>query len=160
MKTKYIPDLTKQLALCEANYARLNKLFPDIDACQQRDFIVAMAAYQTLVSIRVLERFKYTSTLSISQSLVAQDGSETNSIQQLIFPVLQIRLYHDARMAEVISSSAGRSLKGKYAYPNKAMYQVDEKIQLNDYLAQWLSHCLSHGYQSKQVFSETLPEHE
>jgi uncharacterized protein YqiB (DUF1249 family) len=163
MKTKYIPDLTKQLALCEANYARLIKLLPDIDECEQRDFIVDMAAHQFLVSICVQERFKYTSTLSISQHpvVLASETSRLDSnIQHLISPVLQIRLYHDARMAEVVSSSHGASFKGKYAYPNKAMYQVDEKIQLNDYLAQWLSYCLARGYQSKQIFCEKIPEHE
>ena len=155
---KYIPDLNRQMALCEANYARLMMLLPDIENCDQRDFIVDMAQQQSMVSLAVLERFKFTSTLSMKQLTL---GVKSNpQIQQMIAPSIQVRLYHDAKMAEVVASSKASQLKGKYPYPNKSMYQVDEKLQLNEYLAQWLSHCLTHGYQSEQILRNSLSEHE
>jgi uncharacterized protein YqiB (DUF1249 family) len=154
MKAKYIPDLTKQMALCEANYARLLKLMPDIDACQQREFIVDMAQGQSVVSIVVQERFKFTCTLSIAQKPISKGGCDM--ISALISPTLIVRLYHDAKMAEVISPAKKSQYRGKYSYPNKSMLQIDEKIQLNEYLAQWLSHCLTHGYQHAQVMSDSF----
>jgi len=154
MKVKYIPDLAKQMALCEANYARLLKLLPDIDDCQLRVFVVDMVQGQSLVRISVLERFKFTCTLSIAQQPMNAVNCET--ISALISPDLLVRLYHDAKMAEVISPAKKAQYSGKYSYPNKAMLQVDEKIQLNEYLAQWLSHCLTHGYQYTEVMSDTF----
>jgi len=154
MKTKYIPDLTKQMALCEANYARLLKLMPDIDECQQREFVVDMAQGQSVVCIAVQERFKFTSTLSIVQKPVSEERCDI--ISALISPTLIVRLYHDAKMAEVISPAKKTQYRGKYSYPNKSMLQIDEKIQLNEYLAQWLSHCLTHGYQHTQVMSASF----
>ncbi len=158
MKSKYVPDLTRQMALCEANYARLSKLLPDIDGCQQRDFIVDVAERQSKVSISVQERFKFTSTLLIVQQFLTADDSA--DIHRWLSPQLVVRLYHDARMAEVISPTRGSQLLGKYRYPNKSMYQVDEKIQLNDYLAQWLSHCLTQGYQSHEILNKCLSAYE
>lgn len=151
MKAKYVPDLTKQMALCEANYARLLKLLPNIDECERRDFIVDMGRGEALISISVEERFKFTSTLSVSQSYIKQSAAV--SVQQLLSPKLMVRMYHDARMAEVVNPSKKSQLSGRYSYPNKLMHQVDEKIQLNEYLAQWLSHCITHGYQSQQIMT-------
>jgi len=154
MKAKYIPDLTKQMALCEANYARLLKLMPDIDNCQQREFVVDMMQGQSIVCIDVQERFKFTCTLSIAQKPMGDLSCDT--ISALISPTLVVRLYHDAKMAEVISPAKKSQYSGKYSYPNKSMLQVDEKIQLNEYLAQWLSHCLTHGYQYTEVMSDSF----
>lgn len=154
MKDKYIPNLTKQMAVCEANYARLLKLLPDIDDCQQRDFTIDSAESSLKISLKVTERFKFTTSLLISQHVGGEQASE--QIQQLISPQLQVRMYHDARMAEVISLLNRAQLKGKYSYPNKEMYQVDEKQQLNDHLAQWLGHCLNHGYPSQEFFTPSI----
>jgi uncharacterized protein YqiB (DUF1249 family) len=155
---KYVPDLTKQMALCEANYARLIKLLPDVDDCDQRNFIVDMAQQQSTVSICVLERFKFTTSVAISQSSVLTKLDP--EIQRMMSPTVQVRLYHDAKMAEVTGSNNHQQLKGKYDYPNESMYQVDEKLQLNEYLGQWLSHCLTHGYQSQEIMRTSLSEYE
>lgn len=155
MKAKYIPDLTKQMALCEANYARILKLLPDIDLCDRRDFTVDMAQGQSRVSLSVIERFKFTSTLSISQSQLSASHL-SDKIQDLMSSKLLVRLYHDANMAEVINPTKKSQFSGKYVYPNKSMHQIDEKIQLNDYLAQWLSHCLTHGYQSQEFMHSSF----
>jgi len=145
MTVKYVPDLTRQMALCEANYARLLKLLPDMENCLQRDFIVDMGEGEYLVSLKVQERFKYTCTLSVAQKSI--NVSKDAMIDSLMSPELIVRLYHDAKMAEVISPNKKSQYSGKYSYPNKEMYQVDEKIQLNEYLGQWLTHCVTHGYQ-------------
>jgi len=158
MKTKYVPDLSKHMALCEANYARLLKLMADIDQCQQRDFVIDIGEHQSIVSLQVQERFKFTTTVLVSQS--QGNAIQSAKIKQLFSPQLQVRLYHDAKMAEVINPHKRSQLQGSYRYPNDAMFHVDEKIQLNEYLAQWLSHCLSHGYQSRQAYPQSLFENE
>ncbi len=146
MKRKYVPDLTRQMAVCEANYARIFKLMPDMDDRDSREFQLVSGEHQAQVRIDVVERFTYTSTLQVSQ--IGCNGSEW-----LESPTLIVRLYHDASMAEVICMKSLRQLSGVYPYPNREMRQPDEKVQLNHYLGEWLSHCLSHGQIAEPVFS-------
>lgn len=146
MKRKYVPDLTRQMAVCEANYARLLKLMPDLDDVDNRDFVVRASGHEMQVRIEVVERFTYTTTLQVSQQhLHRSDWLEA--------PALVVRLYHDALMAEVICMKRRRQLSGVYPYPNREMHQPDEKVQLNDYLGEWLSHCLTFGQHSEPVYS-------
>ena len=58
---------------------------------------------------------------------------------------LTIRMYHDARVAEVCSSQQIFRIKPRYDYPNIAMHQCDEKRQINVFLSDWLLHCLRNG---------------
>ena len=60
-------------------------------------------------------------------------------------------MYHDARMAEVVSAEHARRLRSIYPYPNEAMHQPDEKAQLNLFLGEWLSHCLACGHELASV---------
>lgn len=146
VKRKYIPDLTRQMSVCEANYARLNRLMPDMDSCNSKSFNVVVGEHVASIQIEVEERFTYTTTLQISQS-------EQSSSEWLDSPALVVRLYHDANLAEVICMKRRRQLSGAYPYPNRDMHHPDEKVQLNDYLGEWLSHCLQHGQQDDVVFT-------
>ena len=56
-------------------------------------------------------------------------------------PAMVVRLYHDARMAEVISSQDIKQIKPRYDYPNAAMHHPDEKQQINLFLKEWLQLC-------------------
>ncbi|WP_121345194.1 DUF1249 domain-containing protein, partial [Pseudomonas aeruginosa] len=66
-------------------------------------------------------------------------------------PRLEVRVYHDARMAEVIGAEQARRLMAIYPYPNQAMHQPDEKNQLNLFLGEWLAHCLACGHEMVPV---------
>jgi len=143
-RARYRIDLKQQMACCEANYARLGKLTPSLDECDQWRYLVEMAGSgsQELV-IDVQERARYTTMLKVSQ----QQG-----LQGWAGPLqLQVRLYHDARMAEVVAWREHRRVQPRYEYPNDKMYQRDEKLQLNLFLADWLSHCLSHGHMAEPL---------
>jgi uncharacterized protein YqiB (DUF1249 family) len=146
MKRKYIPDLSRQMSMCEANYVRIMKLMPDLDDCDQREFQVSWPDHQAFLRLQVDERFKYTSTVLISHSY-------ENSSPWLESPGMVVRLYHDASMAEVICMQKRKQLSGVYPYPNQKMHQPDEKVQLNEYLGEWLRECLSHGHVMEPVFS-------
>jgi len=143
LRKKYVPDLSRQMADCEANYLRLRKLMPDLDGSDETRFTVNWKHHEVRVLIRVEERFAYTSTLTLEQ--------EVTSCGWLQMPILVVRIYHDARMAEVICRKQRRQLQGFYPYPNEQMHHPDEKAQLNRYLAEWLSHCLAHGQSSVQL---------
>ncbi|MBR9827825.1 MAG: DUF1249 domain-containing protein [Oceanospirillales bacterium] len=147
MKRKYIPDLKRQMAQGEANYMRLLKLLPDLDHCDQREFQVEVDSLRVRVRLTVDERFTYTTSVVVSQQY-------ENASAWLESPQLVVRMYHDARVAEVICTRQRRQLAGVYPYPNAHMRQPDEKAQLNVFLGEWLSHCLAHGQMLEEVFAE------
>ncbi|GAB3318931.1 DUF1249 domain-containing protein [Haliea atlantica] len=126
-------DLVRLHALCEANYARLLRLFPDYQQCNQREFEVSGAR----VRLEVLERNRYTTFFRLLQS-----HGEARWLGSLD---VELRAYHDARMLEVNRFQSRRSVRGRYPYPNAEMFQEDEKLQQNLFLAEWLEHCLANG---------------
>jgi len=155
-KKKYSIDLAGLMAECEANYLRLMKLLPQWDSEDRREIIVELAAeHPVCVCLQVIERCKSTTMVEISQRpMTAQDeikterhnGNAAEPLQRWISsPSFSVRIYHDARMAEVISYDKHHRLHIKYDYPNDNMYHSDEKFQLNNLLGEWLSHCLHHG---------------
>lgn len=142
LKKKYTVDLAGQMAECEANYARIMQLLPDMATVDQRLFGVELSGGQPAqIRIDVTERCKYTTMVDISQLPSAQGKKPWTTA-----PSFSLRVYHDAQMAEVVSYDAHRALHASYEYPNEKMFQQDEKIQLNLFLGEWLSHCLKYGH--------------
>ena len=129
----YKVDLADLHSLCEANYARFMRLFPDYEASNVRAFKLGAAR----VLLEVAERCRYTTIFRVQQL-----GSNCEYLGGL---KLELRLYHDARMAEVGMFQSHRRIEGRYRYPNGGMYQQDEKYQQNKFLADWLEHALHHG---------------
>jgi uncharacterized protein YqiB (DUF1249 family) len=55
-------------------------------------------------------------------------------------------MYHDARLAEVVSCDGLRNIVPKNVYPNRNMLQRDEKAQWNRFLEEWLIACIERGH--------------
>ena len=169
-KTSYSVDLIKQMAVCDANYIRLLKLVPQLGAYLDRSFSnhinsvenravqpgadepeKALEGLKTqfciadfddvsqrvTVEIKILEAFKYTTTLEIVQ--------KPEFKQWMTNPSMLVRVYHDANTAEVVSYQGHRNLQPRYSRPNPKMYHADEKMQVNEFLGEWLTHCLKVG---------------
>lgn len=141
--SRYSVDLVDLHSLCEANYARLLKLFPDYERCNCRRLLAGTSQ----VAFEVTERARYTTTVRICH--LSQLPVPQSSVQ------LEIRLYHDAGMAEVVGVPSHRRIDGRYTYPNPQMYHRDEKHQQNRYVAELLSFCLAEGRAPDPV---SLPE--
>lgn len=158
---RYRIDLSRQMAGCDANYIRLLKLLPHLESyrldCLQcvtdegysRDFLIDSmhapageeAVMEARVRIRVLEVFRYTSTLEIAQ--LNQYGERLN--QWVEPPSILIRVYHDAHAAEAVAYQGHRGFLARYETPNSRMYHQDEKRQINEFLGEWLSLCVQAG---------------
>ncbi len=169
-KNSYSMDLIKQMAVCDANYIRLLKLVPQLGAYLDSSFsnhiksagtrpfeLTANEPEKALegiktqfciadqvdenaevtVEIKILEAFKYTTTLEIIQKPELK--------QWMTNPSMLVRVYHDANTAEVVSYQSHRNLKPRYSSPNPKMYHADEKVQVNEFLGEWLTHCLNVG---------------
>ncbi|MBV6753198.1 DUF1249 domain-containing protein [Pseudomonas gingeri] len=144
LRERYRVDLAGLQAACEANYARLMRLLPQMRE-QQRARRIAMTQGEQMLGVLALEVLQdnpYTTTLLVRQE---------HSLPWLPVPQLQVQVYHDARMAEVISAEHARRFRSIYPYPNSAMHQPDEKAQLNVFLGEWLSHCLACGHEFEAV---------
>ena len=151
---RYRVDLKAFMACCEANYFRLLALFPDLHGADERR-IGLSSGTEVEVVLTVLERTTYTTLLSIAQRQISADETpDTRSeridksvtVRWIKPPVLTVRLYHDAQIAEVITNGSNRGVRPKNAYPNQQMFQPDEKRQWNHFLEEWLVLCRQHGY--------------
>ena len=160
----YTIDLSEQMAVCDANYIRLLKLLGNTRSLNRRVFALPgltkeqgakTGKAQITVSLEVLEEFKYTSTICIKQEGLSRDISGINGVEKIRAldvapahynsPVMIIRVYHDAKTAEVTSFQNHTFFKTVYSVPNPHMYQRDEKEQLNLFLAEWLNLCINEG---------------
>ena len=126
-------DLAGLHAVCEANYARLMRLFPEYENVNRREFTVGTAR----ISLEVVERCRYTTIFKLSQQ-----HAEARWLGALR---VEVRAYHDAHMLEVGAFQSHRRIAARYNYPNERMHQQDEKLQQNRFLAEWLEHCLQNG---------------
>ncbi len=138
-RKKYVPDLQELGALFEGNYLRLMKLvhlLGDEQMAVEFDLHTEQR-FVGRVGLRVLDTGKYTLTLYLEQLSAA--GPWVND------PKMTVRLYHDARVAEVISCHGHSRIQPANAYPNRFMHHPDEKSQLNHFLAEWLGFCLRYG---------------
>lgn len=168
-RSSYSIDLIKQMAECDANYIRLLKLVPQLRVYLDGS-LAELAALQpdehpepekslegmttsycladlgdsqgeVTVEIKIVEAFKYTCTLEIVQLPEFK--------QWMTNPSMLVRVYHDANTAEVISYQGHRNLQPRYTRPNPKMYHPDEKMQVNQFLGEWLTHCLNVGRSAK-----------
>lgn len=150
-KERYKVDLPLQMAECEINYARLTKLLANSQLANsdnklsdsshnERRFMIARGQQHWLHLLRITERSPYTTTLELSRTATGESSN------WLALPTLTLRMYHDAKLAEVLAWEGHKRLRPRYEYPNQSMYQSDEKYQLNRFLGEWLTLCLEHGH--------------
>jgi len=127
-------------AMCELNYARLLRVFPDYQRSNSRRIQVG----SSLMVINVIARDRHTTCFTIDYHTPLPAGAGINC--------LHIRMYHDAEMAEVVKLNTNSRLEPRYCYPNNKMYQPDEKWQQNKFVAELLEACLSDGQTTDSVF--------
>jgi uncharacterized protein YqiB (DUF1249 family) len=127
VKPRYQPNLNGFLALCGRNYALLLRWLPDALAL---DAPVSVRGKHGLLKITLLENTRYTQLVEISRPL-----GKTPLIAD---PKVLVRIYHDAKLAEVLTGQQISLLSAVYDYPNLRMYQSDEKYQVNAFLEELL----------------------
>jgi uncharacterized protein YqiB (DUF1249 family) len=144
-RQRYHINLQALHAECETNYVRLLKILPDFSTEDSRHIALqADSGQERRFQFFIFERARYTTTLEIAEfGMNPQWGLSAS---------FSVRLYHDARMAEVLAFQRERNIEPFNAYPNPRMFQPDEKSQWNFLLGEWLMHCLTHGYNTGKVF--------
>lgn len=160
VKRKHKASLVADIAERDANYIRLLRLLPGLRAWRDlarlatAEFNAGRAAAELRghsatfllpgpdgddisLRIRVTETHRFTTGLEIVQ--------QPDDPDRIANPTMHVRVYHDVNSAEVLSYQGQRGFKGRYKQPNKHMYQIREKAQINRFLGEWLTHCLQYG---------------
>ena len=115
--------------LYEHNYATLSALFPDIvfgDALSIRHELD-----NSCLHIQIKEKNKYTLLIEVTEKF------PHNSIWKQALN-MRVRLYTDAKLAEVVNYQGKARFQPKYELPNPKMFHRDEKYQVNHLLYDWL----------------------
>lgn len=160
MKQRYKFDIKRMTADCEANYLRICRLLPAVvDLADKartaadtvsgryaaqplsRELLVALPGEEeACLTLIIQDQSRYTSTLRLDLAYTNAGkfsrfvgGSIGGTDTRLI-----VRMYHDMRLAEVVSVSGRRVGLASYEYPNDKMFQPDEKAQQNLFLAELL----------------------
>lgn len=90
----------------------------------------------TRIVLTLLERSRYTLLMGIQQVFLPEQPQALLSDLQF-----KVRIYLDAKLAEVVSYQGQQPLESRYPFPNKRMFYPDEKRQTNLVLYDWLSNC-------------------
>lgn len=128
------------LWLFEENYLLLRRLFPALDSGKR---LVYSAGHQPHeLQLVVGECSRYTTTFTLTTNFSASD--------RLMPPqILEVRVYHDARLAEVIGYQTCRNIPPPYAASPDKGFVRDERQQVNRLLFDLLRHCRAQGYTAR-----------
>lgn len=134
-----VHDLGDLMSIYECNYIRLRQLIPDLTALADSGS-VSLASGALDLHLSVSERNRYTTTLTLTYLFEDAQG-------QFPAPDIQLRIYHDARLAEVLSCGRRRGLRSAAAYDAwRRDYNLDDKWFINRFLQKWLGYCLRQGH--------------
>lgn len=168
MRKRYSMDLSAHMAECDANYARMQALAPALCAPAEGqkgadpaavsvdcwEFALDLPGSPVELLVELVERSRYTTLVRFTQhSLSRLDiGPDIGGVTlNLAPPTMLIRLYHDARSAEVVEVRNESRFKEVYEYPNSKMRSRDEKAQVNRFLGEYLAMCLRYGLAAEQI---------
>jgi len=125
--------MQNSLGLYEQNFSKLMTLLPDLARADASAVLTA----ETIsgLEIRVVELSPYTTTINLVHSV---------EMAEHFVPALnmKIRIYQDARVAEVLAYQHSGRFRPLYPYPNPNMFQPYEKRRVNQFLGEWLAYCL------------------
>ncbi|MFZ5594515.1 MAG: DUF1249 domain-containing protein [Pseudomonadota bacterium] len=126
-----------QMRCYEANFERLMWLIPGFQDMEGPVWSVGIDALE--LQLDILERGKYTATIALTHhfyhpGIIVSD------------PYMKIRLYTDARVAEVLSYQGHARLQLFQPYPVLNMANLQEKYRINRFLGEWLDYCIARGH--------------
>jgi uncharacterized protein len=125
------------MSLYESNYIRLAWLVPDLKTVS--DAQVSSIAGDCPLHLAVDERSRYTTTLRLTYIFEDAAGA-------LADPDLQIRVYHDARLAEVQSCARWHRHSMLESLRSQLTRELGDRWSRNIMLNKWLDYCVERGH--------------
>jgi uncharacterized protein YqiB (DUF1249 family) len=121
----------------ESNYRKLLRLIPNLPSIK-RDAI-GYSAGKPALHLEIIERSSYTITLQLSHCF-------DKDLDYFFAPAVKIRMYQDARLAEVIRDHARTDVFKTINKLEQKKEVIEYKWSLNYFLEKWLNHCLKTAY--------------
>jgi len=125
------------MALYESNYLRLFRLIREldrIDGCFQ-----SRVAGDCDLHVEILERCRYTVTMSLTYHLETDDGL-------LIDPDMTVRAYLDGKLAEVMAIGECQRHTTLRQLVREHRRELDRRWRLNIVLNKWLDYLSDQGH--------------
>jgi len=134
------------MALYETNYARLLALVPHLHILPTSGApqVAPQAGGSPDLHLTVLERTRYTTTLLLTYYF-------RHGWEPVADPDARLRVYHDARVVEVLSCRDGRAPR------SGARSGLMHRWQANLFLEKWLNYCLRQGHHFRQSVHTAAP---
>tara|TARA_B110000014_G_C20126854_1_gene601313 strand:- start:9328 stop:9786 length:459 start_codon:yes stop_codon:yes gene_type:complete len=131
------------ISLFETNYIKYKELFSENSIKKDLSFFLPEGTFKSEVSIVIKSLSQHTDLLQIKHGHFSTFGLRDSNIE--------VAIYHDAKMAEVIKFNGKKQIWLLNKYPNLKMLSKDEKFQWNLYLAEWLSFSKKEGLSSQEL---------
>jgi uncharacterized protein YqiB (DUF1249 family) len=128
------------MTLYESNYIRLRGLIPClVDLARRGSDIVSHVPEDLPLHASIRESSRYTNTLQMTYFFDESEGCIAD-------PDLHVRVYHDARMAEVLA--CGTSLRHPLfgAFEVCRGSELERRWSRNMMLNKWLEYCTDRGH--------------
>ncbi len=126
--------------LCETNYQKLLRLIPDLLSLNEP--AVGLSKGKPALHMEIVETTKHTLTVLLSHCFERDLGS-------FIEPAIKIRIYRDAKLAEVIRDHDKFDVTKMINKLGQINEIIEYKWSLNYFLEKWLDHCLLTEYRFK-----------
>ena len=122
--------------ICESNYRKIFQLIPNL--CELSGKPAHAYSQNPALNVKILAQSPHTLTIELNHYF--EDKTE-----ELLLPAVKIRLYLDARMAEVLSDHARPVVTQVFKDFSFGREILNYKWRLNLFLQKWLDHCLAEG---------------
>ncbi|HWK72981.1 MAG TPA: DUF1249 domain-containing protein [Povalibacter sp.] len=125
------------MSLYESNYIRLGWLIKDLASVS--DTAVSKVEGDCPLQLTVEDRSRYTTTLLLTYVFGGEHAPATD-------PDLQIRVYHDARLAEVQSCARWHRHCMLESIRSELARELGDRWLRNVMLNKWLDYCVERGH--------------
>lgn len=128
------------MSLYESNYIRLTWLVDDLDSIQGS--IVSSTIGDCDLHMSLRERARYTTTVHLTYYF-SEPAEEYLAVAD---PDLRLRIYHDARLAEVLDCCATHKHEALRRFQVEGGTELDRRWRRNVMLNKWLEYCADRGH--------------
>jgi uncharacterized protein YqiB (DUF1249 family) len=129
------------MSLYESNYIRLGWLIPSLHSMSGT--AISTVAGDCPLHLTVEEHSRYTTTLLLTYVFEDASGTTTD-------PDLQIRVYHDAKLAEVQACARWHRHSMLESIRSELARALGERWLRNMMLNKWLDYCVERGHRFPQ----------
>jgi uncharacterized protein len=125
------------MTLYESNYIRLKNLVPDV--AHVTGTLISEVSGDCPLHLQLDEHSRYTTTFKLTYFFDDVDGQRAD-------PDLTVRVYHDARLAEVRSCAQWHQHEVLRSLRSHCTHALDDRWARNMMLNKWLDYCVERGH--------------